>query len=477
MTTAANQHPTFDSHHPPAPALIDQCVHCGFCLPTCPTYALWGEEMDSPRGRIYQMKLINEGQITLTPQTVHHFDTCLGCMACMPVCPSGVQYNKLIEATRAQIERNVPRSAAEKLFRKLIFATFPRPERLHLLHWPLAAYQESGLQKLVRASGVLNLLPKKLRAMETLLPTLGPAQPIAEVTPAVGEKRASVGLLLGCVQREFLSHINAATVRVLAAEGCEVVAPREQSCCGALMVHAGEEPPALELARRTIDVLERAGLTTTLDAIITNAAGCGSNVKDYAWLLRDDPVYASRAAAFSAKCQDISEFLAAVEPRAPRNSIQWDSGSWVSKLSVATESSHSAAAGIAAPSENSRPLRVAFHDSCHLQHAQGVRAQPRALLAQIPKVDLLEIPEQAICCGSAGIYNLVQPNAAQALGDRKAQLIAELDPDVIATGNPGCLLQLQSSLARVGKKIPVVHTVELLDAAIRAGTASAREKR
>jgi len=419
----------FDAYHPPAPELIDQCVHCGFCLPTCPTYALWNEEMDSPRGRIYLMKLAAQGQVQMTSQWVHHFDTCLGCMACMTACPSGVDYSKLIEATRAQIERNYPRSAAEKLYRRFLFATFTRPDRLRLLRWPLLAYQKSGLQSVVRASGVLHLFPQKLRAMETLLPTLGPAESIPGITRAVGETRRRVGLLLGCVQREFFPHINAATVRVLAAEGCEVVAPATQPCCGALMIHAGEEPPALDLARKTIDIFDAANV----DTIVSNAAGCGSNLKDYGHLLRDDPRYAARARQFSAKCKDVTELLAELEPRATLYEL---------------------------------PLRVAFHDSCHLQHAQGVRSQPRSLLSQIPGLQLLEIPESPICCGSAGIYNLIQPNAANALGDRKAQLIAPLDADVVATGNPGCLLQLQSSLARLGKKTPVLHTIQLFDASI-----------
>ena len=420
----------FDGHHPPAMELINQCVHCGFCLPTCPTYALWGNEMDSPRGRIYLMKMALEGATAMTPQFVQHMDTCLGCVACMTACPSGVDYGKLIEATRAQVERNYERSWFEKLHRRLIFATFPRPKRLRLLRFPLLVYQRSGLQWLVRKSGVLKLVPKRLRAMETLLPALGPVAPVAEVTPAVGEKRLRVGLLLGCVQREFLSHVNAATVRVLAAEGCEVVAPQQQSCCGALLVHAGEEEAALEYARKTIDAFERANV----DVVITNAAGCGSNVKEYGHLLRDDAQYAERARAFSTKCKDVTEVLAELRPRATLHEVR---------------------------------ARVAFHDSCHLQHAQGVKAQPRALLTQIPGVQIVEIPEGPICCGSAGIYNLVQPDAAAALGERKARLVAELVPDVVATGNPGCLLQLQASLAAMGKKIPVVHTVEILDWAMR----------
>ena len=421
----------FDAHHPPSREIIDQCVHCGFCLPVCPTYVLWNEEMDSPRGRIYLMKLAADGQSDMNPHWVSHFDSCLGCMACMTACPSGVDYGKLIEATRSQIERNHHRSIAEKLYRRFIFSTFTRPDRLRMLRLPLLAYQKSGAQALLRCTGILNLLPKKVRAMEALMPQLGASEFIPSVTPAQSSQRRRVGLLLGCVQREFFPQVNAATVRVLAAEGCEVVAPQDQPCCGALLVHAGEEASAVLLARKTIDAFESANV----DTIITNAAGCGSNVKEYGHLLRDDPQYAARAKAFSSKCKDVTEFLAGLQPRAQRNPLK---------------------------------LRVAYHDACHLQHAQGIRVQPRSLLANIPGIELVEIPESAVCCGSAGIYNLVQPDAANALGDRKAQLIAPLNVDVIATGNPGCLLQLQSALARSGRKIPVVHTIQLLDSSLRA---------
>jgi glycolate oxidase iron-sulfur subunit len=428
----------FDAQHPPSREIIDQCVHCGFCLPVCPTYALWNEEMDSPRGRIYLMKLAADGKAAINSQWVGHFDTCLGCMACMTACPSGVDYSKLIEATRAQIERKYDRGWLERLYRRLIFALFTRPDRLRTMRLPLLFYQK-GLRRLVRRSGVLRLLPKHLQAMEALLPDLPAMEEIAEVTPAVGVKRRRVGMLLGCVQREFFPQVNAATARVLAAEGCEVVSPAEQPCCGALLIHAGEEEGALGLARHLINVFERAGV----DAIVTNAAGCGSNLKDYAHLLRDDPQYAQRAKDFSAKCQDISEILANMMPYAERKPLR---------------------------------LKVAFHDSCHLQHAQGVRAQPRSLLGGIPELELLEIPEAPICCGSAGIYNLVQPNAANALGDRKAGLIAPLEPDVIVTGNPGCILQLQASLERAGKKIPVLHTIQLVDASIRGHLLAAIQK-
>jgi glycolate oxidase iron-sulfur subunit len=386
--------------------------------------------MDSPRGRIYLMKIASEGAAEMNANWVSHFDRCLGCMACMTACPSGVDYGKLIEATRAQIERKTERSRGEKLHRRFVFETFTRPDRLRQMRLPLLAYQKSGLQAFVRWSGLLKLLPKRVQAMEALLPKLGPREVVAEITPAVGTRRQRVGLLLGCVQREFFPQVNAATARVLAAEGCEVVAPREQPCCGALLVHAGEEAAAIELAKKTIEAFERANV----EAIVTNAAGCGSNVKEYSHLLRDEPEYAERAKTFAAKCKDISQILAELEPRARRSALK---------------------------------LRVAFHDSCHLQHAQGVRSQPRALLSKIPGLELAEIPEAAICCGSAGIYNLVQPDAANALGDRKAELIAPLKADVVATGNPGCVIQLQASLARHGWKIPVVHTIQLLDASIR----------
>jgi len=420
----------YDTHHPPSNELIDKCVHCGFCLPVCPTYVLWNEEMDSPRGRIYLMKMVADGTANINKTWVNHFDACLGCMACVTACPSGVEYGKLIEATRAQIERRYTRPAAEKRFRRLLFSIFPRPDRLRALLLPLRLYQKAGLQSLVRRAGIPKLLPARFRAMEALLPQVPAQETLPELIPAQGERRRRVGLLLGCVQRVLFPQVNAATARVLAAEGCEVVAPKAQPCCGALLVHAGEEEQAVQLARQTIDAFEKA----QVDAVIINAAGCGSNVKEYGHLLRDDPEYAERAKAFAAKCRDVSEFLSELKPRATRHAL---------------------------------PLRVAYHDACHLQHAQGVRLQPRTVLGRIPQLELLEIPEAAICCGSAGIYNLVQPEAATELGDRKASHIAALEADIVVSANPGCLLQLQSALARAGRKLPVRHIIELLDASIR----------
>ena len=423
----------FDAHHAPEKNHLKDCVHCGFCLPACPTYVLWGEEMDSPRGRIYMMGKAAAGEAPLDARFRMHMDNCLGCMACMTACPSGVQYNKLIEPTRAQIERNVPRSLGERLFRRLIFATFPHPARLRALAVPLLAYQKSGLQRLVRKTGAARLLPQRAAAMEALLPEVprGVFARPSTVVPPVANPRRRVGMLSGCVQQVFFPQVNAATARVLAAEGCQVVIPPAQSCCGALMLHSGLEGEAAAMARKIIAVFEKANV----DSIVINSAGCGSTMKEYGYLLRDDPQWAERAAAFSARCRDISEILCELEPRAPRYPLQ---------------------------------LRVAYHDACHLQHAQGVREQPRRLLAGIPELDVAEIPEAALCCGSAGVFNLLQPDTASQLADRKVDNLLTTSAEAVASANPGCLLQLMYGLRRRGlKTIPALHMVELLDASIR----------
>ena len=423
----------FDSHKPPETALIDDCVHCGFCLPACPTYVLWGEEMDSPRGRIYMMKKSAQGDAPLDQRFRLHMDNCLGCMACMTACPSGVQYNKLIEDTRAQVERNIPRSTADGLFRRLLFAIFPYVKRLRFLALPMLIYQRSGLQKLLRATGLLQLLPQRLTQMEALLPRV-PANFMTRLPGRVapkGEARLRVGMLSGCVQQVFFQHVNQATVRVLAAEGCEVVIPRTQECCGALMLHSGLDEQASALARRMIATFEAANV----DIIVINAAGCGSSMKEYGHLLRDDPAWATRAQAFSAKCKDIAELLCELPPRAPRHPLA---------------------------------MRVAYHDACHLRHAQAIHAEPRRLLAAIPSLEIAEIEEASLCCGSAGVYNLLHPEPANQLGDRKAANLLATKADAIISANPGCLLQLMSSLRRGGHAtMPAYHMVELLDASIR----------
>jgi glycolate dehydrogenase iron-sulfur subunit len=434
--TTTAQPSAYDAHHPPSLELIDQCVHCGFCLPACPTYQLWGQEMDSPRGRIYLMKMAAEGGVQQMDATfVSHFDRCLGCMACMPACPSGVQYSKLIEGTRAQIERNYRRPLLDRLFRKLIFALFPHPRRLRWLVLPLWLYQRSGLRWLLRKTGLLRLLPARVQSLEAILPEIDLRALFATLPERVARRRDGnlrVGVLTGCVQRVFFSDVNAATIRVLAALGCDVIVPREQACCGALMAHAGGESQAEQCARKLIDVFERADV----DVIAINAAGCGSHMKDYAHLLRDDPEYAERARLFAARCRDITEVIAELGFNAPRNALA---------------------------------LKIAYHDACHLQHAQGVRVQPRQLLNAINGLEVIELPESGTCCGSAGIYNLIEPEPALELGDRKARHVIRSGAQALVSANPGCLLQIASALKRAGHPLPVYHIVEVLDAAMGTG--------
>jgi glycolate oxidase iron-sulfur subunit len=420
----------FDSLHAPSGDLIDDCVHCGFCLPTCPTYLLEGNETNSPRGRIYLMKMGNAGEVPMDDEFVGNFDACLGCMACVTVCPSGVKYDQLIEAVRPQIERNWERTRSDRLFRTMIFTLFPYPARLRPAAFFGTLYQRLGVRHLLAGSGLLDRLPPRLRAMEALLPKLSMRHVVASqpaFTPAEGPRRHRVGLLSGCVQRVFFGDVNAAATRVLAAEGCDVVAPKDQQCCGALSSHAGREEEALDRARRLIDVFTAAEVET----VVVNVAGCGSSMKEYSVLLRDDPEYAERAAAFSAKVRDISELLAEIGPVAPRHPIA---------------------------------ARVAYHDACHLRHAQGISAEPRAVLRGIPEMTVVDIPETDICCGSAGIYNLVQPEPAEELGRRKVGNIISTRPDAVVTANAGCLLQIRRYL---DDGVPLFHPVQLIDASIR----------
>jgi len=417
-------------HRPPAPELIEDCVHCGFCLPTCPTYTLWGEEMDSPRGRIALMKLGHEEGTELSDAMVNHFDNCLGCMACVTACPSGVQYDLLIQETRAQVERAHERTAADRAFRRLIFETFPHPARLRALAPLLALQRRLGVDELLRRrrGGLLGRTPR-LRSMASLAPPVPVRRALArvpEATPAVGERRARVGLLQGCVQRVFFGDVNAATVRVLAAEGYEVHAPRTPRCCGSLQLHTGYEEAAQGLARENVERFEE------FDHVVVNAAGCGSGMKDYAHLLAEDPKWSERAERFAAKVRDVSELLV-VEPRAERHPM---------------------------------PMKLAYHDACHLAHAQGIRTQPRDLLRAIPGVELVEPDEWELCCGSAGVYNLLEPEPAQQLGERKARNLLATGAEAIASANPGCALQIGAQLARMGAPRPILHPIELLDRSI-----------
>jgi glycolate oxidase iron-sulfur subunit len=407
---------------------VDVCVHCGFCLPTCPTYVLWNEEMDSPRGRIVLMNVALEEEGELSESMVNHWDRCLGCMACVTACPSGVQYDKLIEATRPQVERNYERPWQERAFRRFAFETFTHPGRLRAVVPAMVAAQRLGL---TRAAGrALGRFPR-LRTLQSLLPDVGikaAAARVPEVTQAEGKRRGRVGMLLGCVQRVFFGDVNEATVRVLAAEGFEVFAPASVRCCGALMLHSGAEEDALGLAKTMIEAFE------DYDYVVVNAAGCGSSMKDYGHLFSDDEAWAERARAFSDKVRDVSELLTESDPTAPRHPV---------------------------------PLKVAYHDACHLAHAQKVRSEPRELLSAIPELELVEPAEWEICCGSAGIYNLLQPEAGHALGQRKAENLLDTGADAIVSGNPGCTLQIAAHLREKGRPLPVYHPVQLLDRSIR----------
>jgi glycolate oxidase iron-sulfur subunit len=417
----------FDQTRPPSLDLIDDCVHCGFCLPTCPTYRLWGEEMDSPRGRIVLMK---QGHEEISAPLVEHIDNCLGCMACVTACPSGVQYDKLIEDTRGQVERNARRSPRERAYRRLVFALFPHPGRLRAAAPTIALAQRLGLTKLAARPLARRLAPK-LSTLLALSPDASARralQQLPERFEASGERRGTVALLQGCVQRVFFGHVNEATARVLAAEGFEVHAPRVPRCCGALQLHAGDGR-ARGLAKETIAALEGH------DTIVVNSAGCGSAMKDYGHVLRDEPEWAERAERFAAKVLDVTELLADHEPRAPRGPL---------------------------------PMRLAYHDACHLAHAQGVRSQPRALLRGIPKLELVEPPDWEICCGSAGVYNLLKPEPAAELGRRKAESLLATDADAVAAANPGCALQITSHTGRLGRSLPVFHPLELLARSIEA---------
>ncbi|HEX3479568.1 MAG TPA: heterodisulfide reductase-related iron-sulfur binding cluster [Kofleriaceae bacterium] len=422
--------------------LLDDCVHCGFCLPACPTYQSWGEEMDSPRGRIHLMKLIADAKQPLTSAAVDHFDRCLGCMACMTACPSGVQYGALIEQTRAMVERDHRRGLADRLFRGMIFALFPYPRRLKLAMVGQLIYQRTGLRWLAHRLGLVRLLPRRLRNLEALMPPVSVAKladRLPAALPAAGPRRTRVAVLPGCVQRVYFPEVNQATLRVLAAEGCEVVVPPALGCCGALSLHAGRDGEARRFARAAIEVLEQTGA----DAIAVNAAGCGSSMKEWGHLLADDPAWAERARTIAAKVKDVSELLAGQPAVARRHPVR---------------------------------LRVAYHDACHLAHAQRIRAEPRALLAAIPGLELVELDSDT-CCGSAGVHNLLEPESAREIGERKVDSVIAAAPDLLVSANPGCTLQIQMLLRERGRDVRTAHPIEVLDASIRGVPPADPERR
>ncbi|MBW4697014.1 MAG: 4Fe-4S dicluster domain-containing protein [Aphanocapsa lilacina HA4352-LM1] len=426
----------FDANHPPDAQMIDTCVHCGFCLATCPSYRVLGTEMDSPRGRIYLMDALNEGEISLSQATAGHFDSCLGCLACVSTCPSGVQYDQLIAATRPQVERNVERSVPDRLLRALIFNLLPYPRRLRPLLLALIPYQKLGVQKLVRKSGLLQKFAPRLAAMESILPAVPAsafAAPMPERVAAQGKQRFRVGMITGCVQRLFFDRVNRATLRVLTAIGCEVVIPRSQGCCAALPQHQGQSAQARQMARDLIDSFA----DSNVDYLIINAAGCGHTLKEYGHILADDPVYRERAAAFAAKVRDVQEFLYWAKILVPLQPIA------------------------------DGPLAVVYQDACHLLHGQRISLQPRQLLAQIPGVQVREPVDAALCCGSAGVYNILQPEIGEELGRQKVENLLATGAVLIASANPGCTLQIRKHLELTGQAVPVRHPMELIDAAIR----------
>jgi glycolate oxidase iron-sulfur subunit len=417
----------------PAQADLDKCVHCGLCLNACPTYRELGIEMDSPRGRIYQMNQVASGA-PITDSYIRHLDLCLACRGCETACPSGVPYGRLIEDAREQIRAREKPSLFTRLTRALVFQKLlPSRTNLQLAGTLLYLYQVSGLQRLVRFTGVLKLFGR-LSNLEALTPNAEAPffySKIGKTFPALGERRYRVGFLAGCIANVAFARLNEATVRVLQRNGCEVVIPAAQNCCGALHLHSGLADQARALARNNIDVF----LADDFDALITNAAGCGSTLKEYDHLLHADPAYRDRALAFKEKMKDVTEFLASIELNSEMGHMD----------AIAT-----------------------YQDSCHLAHGQKIRVAPRKLLKAIPGLCFREMPMADLCCGSAGIYNVVQSEMANQILQRKMEFVATTKASLIVTANPGCMLQLSAGARLYGSGQRVAHVVEVLDEAYKA---------
>ncbi len=401
-------------------AAIRSCVHCGICLPQCPTYRVLGQEMDSPRGRVYLMRAVAEKRLDMTDGFRRHLDLCLGCRACETACPAGVPFGSLLETSRAQIERH-GRPLRERVLSSLIFAVFPYPGRLRALLAAGRLYRRSGLQALVRRTGILRSFPR-LAAMDRLVPAVPAAAPLPEVVPARGRSRGRVALLTGCVQRHVYADVNRDTARLLALAGWDVVVPRGQGCCGALELHAGR-PDAL---RRRAAALGSV-FPSDVDWVVTNAAGCGAAMREYGHWTTDEA-----AIRLASRTRDVTELLADTElPLEPL------------------------------------PLTVTYHDPCHLAHGQKIRAAPRALLAKVPGLSVVPLADSELCCGSAGVYNILEPEMAEQLLSRKIDRIVESGARTVVTGNPGCLLQIASGCRRRGVEIEVIHPVTLVARAVR----------
>jgi glycolate oxidase iron-sulfur subunit len=409
-----------------------ECVHCGLCTASCPTYIESCDENDSPRGRIYLMRAVADGRLAMGAGVRKHLELCLDCRACESACPSGVQYGKMIEPFKIALARSATASERGSWLERLILHhLFPYSGRVRWALAPARWSQKLGLLDLAERIGLTRLLPPTLRRMQAMLPKLsGSHRRLPEILPAIGPKRARVALFLGCVADAMFPETNAATARVLRENGCDVVIPRGQVCCGAIHYHSGVEQPALELARKNLAVFGEA----RPDAIIVNAAGCGAMLKDYAHILPKESH--DQAVGFVTKVKDISEFLMALGPIAPKGSI---------------------------------PLKVAYHDACHLCHGQQIRSQPRALLAMIPGVEVVPLEESEICCGAAGTYNLTQPEMSERLGKRKMDHIEATGARMVVTGNVGCIMQIARKIKERGSPIEVAHPVDLLDRSYRLG--------
>jgi glycolate oxidase iron-sulfur subunit len=409
---------------------FQECVHCGLCTASCPTYVETSNENDSPRGRIYLMRAVTDGRLSMGPDVRRHLELCLDCRACESACPSGVRYGTLIEPFKIALQKDAAAGVRASLLQRIILHhLFPYPGRVKAALAPARLLQRLGLMDLAEKSGLTRLLPPTLRRMSAMLPRLsGPRIRLPEVLPPIGPKRARVALFLGCVADAMFPDTNAATARVLQQNGCEVVIPYAQVCCGAIHYHSGVEAPALQLARQNIKTFD----AKQFDAIIVNAAGCGAMLKDYAHLLGGSDH--ERARAFVARVKDISEFLVDLGPIPPACPV---------------------------------PVKAVYHDPCHLCHAQQIRTQPRQLLSMIPGLELIPLEESELCCGAAGTYNLTQPEMSERLGRRKLEHILATGASVVATGNVGCILQIARKIKEEGASIEVVHPLDLLDRAYR----------
>ena len=423
----------FDDTDRPSRKIIQDCVHCGFCLSSCPTYLETGNELDSPRGRIHLIKAAEEGRIPMGTSLVKHLDLCLGCLACETACPSGVKYGSLVEMSRGQIERRFRRGVGEKILRAFIFSLFPYPRRLRLLLPFIYLVKALGLKR-VLPPAFLNRISLSASSMFHMLPEV--SSPFAETPaafyPALGEKKKKVAVLVGCVQGVFFPEINSATVEVLRASGCEVLVPRNQGCCGALSVHSGRLEEGRVFARKLVDLFD----AVNVDAIVVNSAGCGSTMKEYVEILREDPVYSRAAARLSAKTVDLMEFLSDTGIGAQLHPLD---------------------------------IKITYQDACHIVHGQGIRSAPRELLRSIPGLEIAEMQRSDHCCGSAGIYNIVQPEMSSRLLSEKIREIERTGADYLAVGNPGCMIQIRRGLLGSDSRTKVLHPVEILNWSLKGG--------